>query len=121
MTAAVSVIRMTLAATLIPTFTKRLFAVKKHQPVSYLRLFLLTAKHSANLEQGCDRRRRIVRAEKLHVFEILGVVVARDKNDRVRLTGNLGDDVCHLLLTVRRGRLELVEVDVQPITLQLVR
>src|ERR1051325_1946107 len=111
---------MPLAAALIPTFTKCLFAIKEHEPVRRLRFFFLTAKHSPNLEQRRDRRRRIVRAEKLHVLVIRGIVVARDQNYRFRLTGNLADDVCYLLLTLRRGRADRVEIGVQSITLQLV-
>src|SRR6185369_2875357 len=111
---------MSLVTAFIPTFTKSLFAIEEHEPVRHLRLFLLSGQHAPDLEQCRNGRRRIVRTEKLHVLVILRIVMARDQNYCLRLTGNFADDVCHLLLTLRRGRAELVEKDVQPITLQLV-
>src|ERR1051325_7655410 len=78
MTTAVRVVRALVVAAVTPVLTKSLFAVKEHEPVSRLRLLPLTAKHARDLEQRRDGRCRIVRADKLHVSEILRIVVAPD-------------------------------------------
>src|SRR5689334_5954801 len=121
MAAAVSVVWLIAIFTLVPLFTKSFFTIKEDEPVSHLRLFFSTAKHSSDLEQGCDRRRWIVRAHKIHVLKKFRIVVARDQDQFIVFTRDLADDVCHLLCTVRRGGGEFVQRYVHTVRLQLVQ
>ncbi len=52
-TAAVSVVRTIFVATVAPAFTKSLFTIEEHEPVSDFRFFFHTAEHSSDLEQRC--------------------------------------------------------------------
>src|SRR6185503_9739927 len=108
-TASVRVIGPVFVFTITPTLTKRLFAVEKHEPVRHLRFFFRTAEHSSHLEQRCDRRRRIIRTDEVHVFIKLRVVVTREQDRRLRFAGNLADDVGHLYFSLGSYGGELVE------------
>ncbi len=114
MPAAVGVVRIFRTAALVPAFTSRLFTIEEHEPVRYLRLLFSTAKHAPDLEQRRHRGARIVRAEKLHVLVILRIVMARDQDQCPGLTGNLTDDVCHLLVALRRSGSKFIQVNIQP-------
>src|SRR5436190_11461892 len=120
MTAAVSIIRPVSVLTLVPLFTKSFFTIKEDEPVSHLRLFFSTAKHSPDFEQRGDRSCRIVRADKIHVFIKLRIVMAGDQDEFLGFTGDLANDVCHLLFAAWRGSGEFVKRYIDAVRLQLV-
>src|SRR5215204_2230665 len=108
MTTAVCVVRVILAATVVPTLTEGFFTVEENKPVSHLWFFSQTRSNTSDFQNRGYGRCRIICTDKLHVLVELRIVMTGDQNHPICFTRNLADDVDHLLVALGRARIKFI-------------
>src|SRR5437667_8439015 len=72
---------------LVPIKTKCFLAIKENKPIRQAGLRLVRRPHAREFQERACRSATVVGANKLNVFEIFSIVVARDYDHIVRFAG----------------------------------